>query len=1000
VTKLVSRIRRVLGVEISVRQVFDGPSVAAVARCVDGAARAHAALTARDRPERVPLSFGQRRLWFIDRFEGPSATYNIPVVTRLSGILDQDALAAALRDVVARHEALRTTVGESDGEPYQRVLAADDAPLIIERRAIRPEELDAALSSASGHVFDLAAEIPVRAWLLSTGETEHTLLLLLHHIAADGWSMAPLYRDFAEAYTARAQGHAPAWAPLPVQYADYSLWQRDLLGAPDDAESLISAQLAYWRGALAELPEEIALPYDRPRPEEPAGYGPLVETRIDAALHGRLADLARTENVTLFMLAQAAVAALLHLNGAGQDIPLGTPIAGRGDEALDGLVGFFVNTLVLRTDLSGDPDFRALLARVRAADLAAYAHQEIPFDRLVEAVNPARSATRHPLFQTALTLGPAASGSLRLPGLEASADFTDTDSAAKFDLGFDFLEHRTPGGEPDGLTAQIAYDAGLFDEATARRLLDTLVELLAVVAADPGLRIGQLPTMTPAEFEHVVRAWNDTARAYPDRTTVHGLFEAQAARTPDAVALVFEDTRVGYAELDRAANRLAHELISRGAERGRILGICVERGTGLITVLLAALKAGCGYMLLDPTHPALRLSAMLDQADAPVLITTCDLARQLATPGRATIRLDAAYDAERIAARPAHSPGITVSSGDVACVMFTSGSTGQPKGVAAAHQAVTATHTGASYLAHGPEQVYLQCSPVPWDAFALEVFSALFHGGVCVLQPGQSPDLARIEELTARHGVTALQLSASLFNLMVDEDSPALAGVRHVMVGGEAASPPHAARALARYPHLTLTNGYGPVESLGFTTTHAITAEDAAGRSIPIGRPIENKQVYVLDRFLRPAPAGVAGEVYVAGRGLAHGYLAQRTLTAGRFVPKPFGPPGERMYRTGDLGRCGPTASSNSSAAPTTRSRSAASASNPARSRRCSPRTRPSPAPRWPSARTGPASAGSSGTWCPPRAPGPTDRCCAHTSSSACRTTCCRPPSSRSTNCR
>ena len=802
VAKLVSRIRRVMDVDISIRDVFENPTVTGIAGCLARAGRVTVALTARERPAVLPLSAAQERLWFIDRFEGASATYNIPAVLWLSGPLDADALEDALRDLIDRHEALRTVIEEIDGRPRQHVLASGRGIIAIGRRDVVPDRLDAEITEAAGHRFDLAAEIPVRAWLFSTGPTEHALLVLMHHIAADGVSMQPLMADLAEAYAARARGHAPAWRPLAVQYGDYVLWERDVLGDAADSRSLVGAQLAYWRKALAGLPEEIPLPVDRPRQATPAAYSTEATAYIGADLHCRLTDLARTDNVTLFIIAQAAVSAVLHMNGAGTDIPLGTPVAGRGDELLDPLIGFFVNVIVLRNDLSGDPTLTELLTRARTTTLAAYAHQDVPFNLLVDDLNPVRSAIRHPLFQTTVTFRREADSAVPLPGLHTSWDFADANAGVKFDLGFEFVERRQPDGQPAGLTVHVAYNKEMFDPPTAQRLAADVETMLDAFAGRPGVRLSDLSPTTPAEFEQVILEWNATQAAAPAGPGVHVLCEAQVDRTPEATALLFRDTALTYRELDEEANRLAHHLSMRGARRGSIIGISVERGPELVSSLLAALKVGGAYLLLDPTHPAERQLAMLETAGASVVVVAGQGAASL-WPGRSRvgggwIRLDDPAERASIASASAQRPGVSVGADDLAAIMFTSGSTGRPKGVAAPHRAIVATHTAATYLDHGAHHIYLQCSPVPWDAFALELFSALFHGGACVLQPGQSPDPVLIEELVERHAVTALQLSASLFNAMVDEDSAALGQVPHFMIGGEAASPEHIARALSR----------------------------------------------------------------------------------------------------------------------------------------------------------------------------------------------------------
>ncbi|MEE1756674.1 amino acid adenylation domain-containing protein, partial [Streptomyces sp. SP18CS02] len=718
--------------------------------------------------------------------------------------------------------------------------------------------------------------------------------------ACDGWSLAPLVRDLAEAYGARARGRAPDWSPLPVQYADYTLWQRELLGDPAAVETPLTRHLAHWRHALAGLGDELTLPTDRPRPLQPSREGGVVPVDLPADLHGRLLDLARRSDCTLFMVVQAGLAALLTRLGAGTDIPLGTPVAGRSDEALDDLVGFFANTLVLRTDTSGDPTFRELVARARETDLAAYAHQDVPFERLVEELNPVRSPARHPLFQVMLVLQNNAVATPGLPGLDLVEQSVLSLDVAKFDLTFDVTEGYDDTGRPTGIRGSLQYAVDLFDRGSVEVLVARLVRLLQAAVTAPDVPIGALDVLAAGERRLLLDEWNATDQPLPAGAGVHELFERRAAVAAESTALVFGDARWSYGELEREANRLGRHLVGRGVRRGDTVGVLLERGPRLIVALLAALKSGAAYTLLDPSFPVERLRDVLGRAGASLVVTAGDLGDGLG-PGAGLVRLDA--DADRIAACDGTALGRIAGPEDAACVMFTSGSTGVPKGVVAPHRAITGAVTGQDFVSFGPDEVWLQCAPMSWDAFALEVFGPLLHGGTCVLQPGGKPEPAVIAELIARHHVTTAYLSASLLNFLLDEYPGCFAGMRQIIGGGEAASPAHAAKALAEYPGLRLVNGYGPVEAMIFVSTHVITAADARRPSIPIGRPIGNERMYVLDERLRPVPTGVVGDLYLTGAGLAHGYLGQPGPTAERFVAHPHGAPGERVYRTGDLVR-------------------------------------------------------------------------------------------------
>jgi amino acid adenylation domain-containing protein len=882
VVRLISRVRSVLGVELAIRALFEEPTPAGLARRIDDAGQARPALRARpDRPAHLPLSSAQQRLWFLAEMER-SAAYNSPLVLRLRGRLDVDALRAAFDDVLDRHEALRTVYPAVDGRPRQLVVPVDEWPTPFVQLSCAPADYPAARDAQIARLFDLAEDLPVRVSVFALGPDEHALCVVLHHIASDGWSTGPLVRDLAEAYAARRDGHAPDWTPLPVQYADYALWQQDLLGTEDEPDSELSRQLAYWRAALADMPTELALPTDRPRPAVPghaAGFAPV---DLPADLHAAVAAVARRHGVTVFMVLQAGLAVLLSKVGAGTDLPIGSVVAGRTDEALDDLIGFFVNTLVLRTDVSGDPTFTELLGRVRELDLAAFSHQDVPFERVVEAVNPARSAARHPLFQVMLVLQNAGSGELSLPGLEVTAQPFDL-RTAKFDLTLGLQENFTDDHAPAGITGGLEYALDLFDRHTADLLAARFTRLLTALATSPDAPIGQADILSGEEAA-ALASWNDTAAPVPE-TTVHALFERQVDASPDAVALVSGPQRWTYAQLDAQANRLGRSLARSLGDAGDagdpgaagdVVGIRLARSPELIIAVLAVLKAGAGYVVLDPQFPAARLDAIAAQAGVRTVITASHFTG--------------------LEALPPDRLNLPVRADDVACVMFTSGSTGTPKGVMAPHRALAGTYLNQDYAGFTPDDVWLQCSSVSWDAFALEVFGALLFGGKCVL----SAHVDEIAPAVLEHGVTCLQLSASLFNLLVDEHPDTLSRVRHVMTAGETASVPHVQRAVHQFPDTRVTNGYGPVESLGFTTAYEVTS--VGGASIPIGRPVRNKRVFVLDAELRPVPPGVTGELYMAGIGLAHGYVGQPGLTSSRFIANPL-EPGARMYRTGDLGR-------------------------------------------------------------------------------------------------
>ncbi|MFF9767190.1 amino acid adenylation domain-containing protein [Streptomyces sp. NPDC014636] len=896
-TRLISRIRQAFGVGITLKDLFQGPTPAALAKLVElrgGEDVRRPVLREVVRPERVPLSFGQRRLWFLDQLEGPSATYNIPLALRLTGCVDIEALRLALTDTVVRHESLRTQFSAADGEAGQVVLPAGEIRLDLPVTPAEEHTLDALLGAEAARTFDLACELPLRAALFSTGPQDHVLLVVMHHIVSDGWSTAPFLRDVATAYTARVEGRAPGWERLPVQYADYTLWLEELLAA--DGER----QAEFWRHTLGELPEEATLPADRPRPATASFRGRTHGVQCPPALHEALTRLARETGTTLLMVAQAAVAAALARSGAGTDIPLGAPIAGRTDQRLDDLVGFFVNSLVLRTDVGGDPSFRELLDRVRETDLAAWAHQDLPFDRLVEILNPERSTARHPLFQVALTLQDAAKPVLELPGVHTESGFTPLE-IAKFDLTFSFHEHRTADGRPDGLDLAIEYATDLYDARTVEGFADRLVRLLEAVVADPDLPVGQLEFTGPQERERLLElgAGPVTDGCLPEAGLAE-LFAAQAARTPDAVAVASEERSLTYAELDAEAERFAQRLGGLGVGPESVVALMMERSADLLVALLAVVKAGGAYAPLNPADPDTRHAQILGELDAPVLITDRALAdHPLVTTAQAR---GLVVDRKELDGRPATRSTAVTHPDQWLYVMFTSGSTGVPKGVAVTHRNVADLARQRMY-AGGDHSRVLFHSPHTFDASTYEIWVPWLTGGTVVVAPRGHLETGTLGELLATYSITSLWLTAGLFRVMAEEVPAAFAGVREVWAGGDVV-PPEAVRRIQEHcPDTTVVNGYGPTETTTFAATHRVRRPYGHPGTIPIGEALDNHRLYVLDPALRLVPAGAPGELYIAGAGLARGYVGRPALTAERFVADPYGGPGSRMYRTGDLAR-------------------------------------------------------------------------------------------------
>ena len=912
-TRLVSRIRTVLGVELPLRALFETPTVAGLATRLAGAGTARVALVAGARPEVLPVSFAQQRLWFLGQLDGPSATYNIPAALRLTGALDLGALRAALADVVARHEVLRTVYAAVDGRPVQRILEVGAEQAVVELPVIEvaePEDLAGVVAEGAGYAFDLSREIPLRARLFAVAPDEHVLLLVLHHIAGDGWSMTPLARDLSAAYTARSCDKVPQWEPLPVQYTDYVLWQRGLLGEETDPDSVLTRQLAYWRGALAGAPEELALPTDRSRPAVAGHHGDTVPVSVPAAVHARLVELAREQGVTVFMVLQAALTVLLSRLGAGTDIPVGTVIAGRTDEALDDLVGFFVNTLVLRTDLTGNPTFTELLGRVRDSTLEAFAHQDVPFERLVEDLSPARSLARHPLFQVMLTLQNNTQAVLDLPGLRTSL-ISSGQAPATFDLDFSLREAFATDGTTAGLHGGVTFATDLFDRVTVEDITRRLLRVLQAVTADPQAPVDHIDVLGRAERHQILSEWNATAREVP-QGTLPELFQAQAARTPHATAILFQDTRLSYAELNTRANRLARLLIARGVGPESLVAVVMERSTDLVVALLAVLKAGGAYVPVDPGYPADRISYLLTDA-TPVLILTHEAIAADALPHPlAGVPADlpvVVVDAPRVASELTDYDAADVTGAQrctwlaprhPAYVIYTSGSTGRPKGVVIEHRNLT------NYLA--------QC----WQAYPKLGGAAVLHSSISFditvtalygpLTLGGRVYLAPVDEylptVTGPHGYTLLSTTSShlaVLSALPEGCSPS----GQLILGAEQVQAGQLQEWRRHHPGVEVINEYGPTEvTVGCTEYHLWPHDETPGGIVPIGRPMGNTRAYVLDNRLQPVPPGVMGELYLAGAQLARGYLDRRAVTAERFVACPFGSAaGERMYRTGDVVR-------------------------------------------------------------------------------------------------
>ncbi|HST57595.1 MAG TPA: amino acid adenylation domain-containing protein, partial [Longimicrobium sp.] len=893
-TRVVSRIRSVFAIELPLRALFEGPTVAQLAAAVEEVRRAGLPLLPpvlpADRTRPLPLSFAQERLWFLDRMEPGSTVYNIDWPFRLSGALDVAALERALGEVVRRHEALRTTFRTLDGAPVQViapfrgfVLPVEDLSHVAEVEA----EVRRRATAEGERPFDLAAGPLFRATLLRLAPDEHALLLGMHHVVSDGWSLGVLHGELSALYAAYRDGGESPLPDLPVQYADYAVWQREQLTG-----DLLDRQLAWWTERLAGAPALLELPTDHPRPAVQGYRGALEPVALPAALLGRLQALGRGEGATLFMVVLAAFQVLLGKYAGSGDVVVGTPIAGRTRAETEGLIGFFVNTLALRTDLSGDPAFRTVLRRVRQATLGAYEHQDVPLERLVAELQPERSQGHSPLFQVTFALGGEVprGGLPGLHGEEVDADL----SVAKFDLALTLTSHA------GGLDGTLGYRTDLFERGTIARMVRHLGRVLEQVADDADAPLSRLELTGAEERGMMLHAWNRTERAYPADVCLHDLFEAHVRATPGAEALAWGDVRWTYAELDARANRLARHLARAGVGPEGRVGVLLERGPELIVSILAILKAGGCYVPLDPAYPAERLELMVADSAIRVLLTQRAHAASVAARDVRIVCLDEAANAlARESADPVQS-GATAEN--LAYIVYTSGSTGRPKGVMVNHRTVVQLVVGTDYVQFGPRDRIAQASNASFDALAFETWGAFLNGATLV---GIDRDVllspAALRAFLREQGITTLYQTTALLNQLSREQPDVFQPLREVLFGGQQVDADSVRRILAAGKPKRLLHMYGPTETTAWCSCEPVEHVAENALTVSVGRPTGNQRIYLLDGALQPVPVGVPGEAYVGGGGVVRGYLDRPALTAERFVPDPFAAePGTRMYRTGD----------------------------------------------------------------------------------------------------
>ena len=875
-----------------------------------------------------PTSFAQQRLWFLDQLAPGTCFYNVPITLRLMGAINDAALTQSFNEIVRRHEALRTTFAWMDGQPVQVIAPRWDVSLpCIDLQSLptleRTVALQRLLSEAMQRSFDLSQGPLLQLLLIQLSETEYVLLLNFHHIVFDEWSSGVFIQELGALYTAFKQDQPSPLGELPIQYADFAHWQREWLQG-----DVLETQLAYWRQQLSQV-AVLDLPTDRPRPPVQSYRGTTRQLEIPQGLMEALESLSQQVGVTLFMTLLAGFQTLLHRYTGQTDIAVGSPIANRNRSELEGLIGFFVNSLVLRADLSGDPMFRDLLERVRSVALAAYAHQDVPFEKLVEELHPERHLSRNPLFQVVFALQNAPMSQLELPGLTLRSSNFET-TTTRFDLELYLWEcsddFRSLWGDgwnhAAGLRGVMVYNTDLFDPTTILRLVESFQTLLEGIAANPNQRLSELSVLTASQQQQLLVEWNQTRREYPYNHCIHQLFEAQVEQSPDAIAVQFGGNAFTYRALNNGSNQLAHYLRSLRIRAGARIGICMKRSAEMVAGLLGILKAGGAYVPLDPSYPIERLRWMIEDAEVSVLLTQYQCLERLGAVEVTCVCLE--RDWEAIAQASEDNPITRTVADDLAYVIYTSGSTGTPKGVAVTHRAVNRLVCNPNYMQWQVSDRVAQVSNISFDAATFEIWGALLNGAqLCGIDREVSlPPLAFAAQLRQQQ-ISVLFLTTALFNQMAQETPSAFSSLRYLLFGGEAVDPQQVQTVLRQGAPQHLLHMYGPTESTTFASWYEVEAVADGDASIPIGRPLSNTQLYLLDSDLKPVPIGVRGELYIGGDGLAQGYLNRPELTAERFIANPFKgsrewgvgnredhstpdsrfPLSPRLYKSGDLAR-------------------------------------------------------------------------------------------------
>ena len=839
-------------------------------------------------------SYAQQSLWLLHQREPGRAGYNLPLGIRIRGFLDEAALEKSLQEILKRHDVLRTRIVVVYGEPFQQVLPEFEFHLCTLElgnvpKTVQEEEINKRTRSEAQTAFDLERGPLFRAMLLCLGEHDHVLLITMHHIISDGWSLGVLLGELVTLYANFSQGKPSPLPDLPMQYTDFAEWQRQHLSG-----DILKQQLSYWEQQLKNLPPPLELPVDRPQSLPRSFSGNSYRFTVSAETGEKLRRLARENKASLFMVLLAAWQVLLHRYSGQPDILVGTAVANRNRLQLEKMIGFFVNTLVLRTELSGDPVFIDVLRRVRETSLGAQEHQDLPFEKLVAELDPRRNSAENPFFRVMFNWLNLPVSEMELAGLKWE-HLEEKVTVTRYDLMLTVFEGKTE------LPAFFEYSTDLFDESTISRMAGHFQILLADIARNPWEKICAMQFLSNAERRQLLVEWRGIETEYPADHSISDLFEQQAKRNPEAVALVFQNKQLSYGELNHKANQLAHFLLNHGVRTEDRLALYMNNSAGLIITLIAVLKSGGAYVALDTMYPQERIAFILADTKARFLITQESLKKDL--PQALQVEL-LCIDQDWPAIEQAGSSALNVplTSDNLAYIAYTSGSTGTPKGVAISHRAVTRLVRGNNYAHFGPAETFLQFAPVAFDASTFEIWGCLLNGGRLVIAPAGAEGMEELGTLLRKEKATTAWFTAGLFHWMVDNGLDALCGVPQVVAGGDVLSKPHVMKFLDTAGEgAVLINGYGPTENTTFTCCHPIRKGDRLSTSVPIGRPIANTRIYVLDAQMQPLPVGVPGELFIGGDGLARGYWEQPCLSAEKFIPDPYSSePGERLYRSGD----------------------------------------------------------------------------------------------------